>query len=1314
MNYKNENLINRNRNKFSKNKSVLISLMEVINKKENDGVDFRRTTSTCVLNTDGEKPQIIYFKSPKEFKPKYNKNQNVQNFMSDGGLNQKNKRFLNLLSNYPINYKFKSPIKYQKEKLNEMKKLKYNSMNFTQRKMPKNRTTTDIQSDNDDFKIIYTTERGKSIRKYLLSKHSKSQESKRRVTNKFDNANNNKKEKNKSKSNHKYDKKDLIKRLIKSIKFMDNNKTKKDNGSTIFKRKKQFLEKNGIDISHLNMINGSPDENIHKIEEKKNNQNGNNRKDEKKLENQNLIRIKSDILPNDVKSIKCKPNVDQFEYINKILKAHTKLPYSNIKLNNFFKNKNLSLKKNINIGSKKGRNISIINQITDKENKKKIPKQEDSKTSKEINDEYPFSHKRSYRSPDELQLFMRLKKNREKKVSKINDSNNKKRLQLKFQNLYKLNLESKNILENKSHIKKRKELNRFYIGNEVSKNNSTFVEKKDYYLALYQSQLLMTNSNIDITNIILETFPSKPNTISGLNKKRFLERKKSEFYKSDLLNTFIKMIKLIFVKKAFICLYNNYCIINYYNNLCIITSLLNSIIKKYTFQKIITYYKEKEEQPKNNKNEINQNALQVLSFFFKKMIFKKLLNYFKQNIIKEKLEILFRIIAKNHLKNSFLALKNHNNNKNNISNSNSNYIDIKINCDVFVDESKSNSFEENKNNDENNIDIKNINIINKLNKEENQISNERNNNNLISNDVNKEKELFIKNNNDKKEDDIAKNNEYYLYNNENNGRNNNKIEGDKSEDLDISADKDIIPNIDWSYICCENSSNQNLETNRNKNINQNNGPNKDIKIDIINNINKQRENEIYDFEVDLRNVKSYSEYSDIQSDSKTSKDKNKDNENNNKNHNNINIALKKEPPKLNISKILNKNKNQIISLSDNLFDDYLNDKPKELEHLIKSNIIDNPNKFADNLTEEIIKYICNIEIKSTDTNLIPCKLFKSVIDNSTNENREISASSEIYKDQPINEASKLSLDNSLNLSTISIFDKTIKDVKKENSMNLYMNKIAPILIKLIYRELIDKHKRIFENISTPYKNNSENIMICLVQGDYNKLKENYKINIVKESIEVIIDKKSILSKFNKINNDIRIKDNISSDNYYDKIINECILDTTIELINKERIYYAEGEPLAWGEPRYEYIGEHNYRCNPKAFAKHICKCLFYLLNKKLGLMKYKFSILDYDKINLINEKRLNNVIKEEMSEIDKEWNNLEIQETQAKLLAADYIFEMMLRENIEILEHIQYNRIRPDLYNNKSIYATADMPKLSFQKTENNVYEDFDDDLINM
>ena len=89
-------------------------------------------------------------------------------------------------------------------------------------------------------------------------------------------------------------------------------------------------------------------------------------------------------------------------------------------------------------------------------------------------------------------------------------------------------------------------------------------------------------------------------------------------------------------------------------------------------------------------------------------------------------------------------------------------------------------------------------------------------------------------------------------------------------------------------------------------------------------------------------------------------------------------------------------------------------------------------------------------------------------------------------------------------------------------------------------------------------------------------------------------------------------------------------------------------------------------------------------------------------------------MKEEIIETDKEWNNLDIEETKIKLEAEDYIFEMLLRENIEILEHIQYSRKNPDLYNNKSIYCCTNMPKLDFQKTENNTnLDDFDDDIIN-
>ena len=45
-----------------------------------------------------------------------------------------------------------------------------------------------------------------------------------------------------------------------------------------------------------------------------------------------------------------------------------------------------------------------------------------------------------------------------------------------------------------------------------------------------------------------------------------------------------------------------------------------------------------------------------------------------------------------------------------------------------------------------------------------------------------------------------------------------------------------------------------------------------------------------------------------------------------------------------------------------------------------------------------------------------------------------------------------------NYSSNSVFNKTIKDIKKEKITNLYLNVIAPKLIKLIHREIISKYK----------------------------------------------------------------------------------------------------------------------------------------------------------------------------------------------------------------------------------------------------------------
>ena len=75
-----------------------------------------------------------------------------------------------------------------------------------------------------------------------------------------------------------------------------------------------------------------------------------------------------------------------------------------------------------------------------------------------------------------------------------------------------------------------------------------------------------------------------------------------------------------------------------------------------------------------------------------------------------------------------------------------------------------------------------------------------------------------------------------------------------------------------------------------------------------------------------------------------------------------------------------------------------------------------------------------------------------------------------------------------------------------------------------------------------------------------------------------------------------------------------------------------------------------------------------------------------------------------------------MEETQLKVEVTEMIMDQLYNEIIEILEHVQYSRKRPDLYQYKSIYACEEIPKLSFQvtSTENLDSGDDDNDIMNM
>jgi len=122
--------------------------------------------------------------------------------------------------------------------------------------------------------------------------------------------------------------------------------------------------------------------------------------------------------------------------------------------------------------------------------------------------------------------------------------------------------------------------------------------------------------------------------------------------------------------------------------------------------------------------------------------------------------------------------------------------------------------------------------------------------------------------------------------------------------------------------------------------------------------------------------------------------------------------------------------------------------------------------------------------------------------------------------------------------------------------------------------------------------------------------------------------------------------------------------------------------------------------------RHVYKSLKEMLFGKGNVIKENSPIFDK------NDPFLMNIFKKEM-ENENIWNELEIQEEQVKSIASSIIFDQLINEVIEILEHVQLNRKKPELYQNKSIYACDEIPRLSFQMISNNTEnEETDGDLL--
>ena len=181
------------------------------------------------------------------------------------------------------------------------------------------------------------------------------------------------------------------------------------------------------------------------------------------------------------------------------------------------------------------------------------------------------------------------------------------------------------------------------------------------------------------------------------------------------------------------------------------------------------------------------------------------------------------------------------------------------------------------------------------------------------------------------------------------------------------------------------------------------------------------------------------------------------------------------------------------------------------------------------------------------------------------------------------------------------------------------------------------------------------------------------------------------------------------------MLNNCIIDSAIELINKERLYGESGDPLPWSSRTHEICFKYD-KNNPKKLCDYVCHNLLYMLHNRIGLISENYDFLSGEQLNVERERRFLKMIHNELDENEYQWKNLEMEETQLKIEVTEMIMDQLYNEIIEILEHIQYCRRRPDLYQYKSIYACEEIPKLSFQvtTTENLESGDDDNDLMNI
>ena len=176
MNDKNEYLFNRMRKNKINKRQLGINYFEKRKNNLGQEVDFKRTMNTLILNIDGEKPLIIYKKSPLKVKKSEIK---TNNYMSDGGLKKKNKKFFNFISNYSNKKEIKNRKIKEKDdsKSRSLKNKKYKSFSFSNKKKKKKKNNF-FENETREINLIKNKSKGDFKYNLFLKKQKTNSEKK--------------------------------------------------------------------------------------------------------------------------------------------------------------------------------------------------------------------------------------------------------------------------------------------------------------------------------------------------------------------------------------------------------------------------------------------------------------------------------------------------------------------------------------------------------------------------------------------------------------------------------------------------------------------------------------------------------------------------------------------------------------------------------------------------------------------------------------------------------------------------------------------------------------------------------------------------------------------------------------------------------------------------------------------------------------------------------------------------------------------------------------------------------------------------------